>query len=1215
MAPNFIKRIKENNNKDKNNASKNTMEYTVLTPVDTIDANSEYIKTLEWAINNDSVKNIAIAGPYGSGKSSIIKSYLKKHSDRMKKSITISLAAFESESKIEDNTPIKIEALEKDILRQLFYRVDHNKIPQSRYHRLHKINLIGVFLFVVFLIILLSIFFLEATKRVMGNAQTIGDAVGLPLISSIVVFLIMVAVAIIPLSKLFIKLFSNVQIKEIKTLGDTSIKNDIAVEAIFDMNMDEIMYFFEMTSYDLLFFEDLDRFNNSEIFVKLREINNLLNNDENIKRRIVFIYALKDDMFKNEDRTKFFDFIIPVIPVMNPTNSGEYLIEKFINNSEGQKYNISQNYILDVSPYISDMRILHNIFNEFVLYKKTLCELQGLHLDDEEMLSMIIFKNVYPKEFADLQAEKGIIKEAFVNVNKRKKEFTVKEHDNLLSYEKDLADADKEILKNCKEIKTSMLSAITDWEGITSKININPNIFQPKGTYTIQQILEDSFDLSLLESGKTINVEYYTWDRHSNSKALDNNVLQDYIKRLTNYKKTANNKQSIQKKIEIVKNKIHEINSYSMKRLIEEYGVSEVLSEEVSDNKLLTFLLRRGYINENYANYINFFKAQSMTTDDMNYILSIKNQKPLSYDYHLSMTEMIISRLQEYEFETRAIYNFDLLNTLLSNRNEDDKKLNAFFSGLSNYDVSWDFIDQFVHKGENKEAFICILSNKCNNLWDYIYNNSSLTYEKQIDFLRMILEYAALDDIVKQNYAESIASFITEKDDTLKMLFNTTKDVSLSISKMKSIMDCIHISFYCLSLDNVPDEIIDYIYDNHFYEINKHMISEYVRKKAPELLDDIYIKNYTTIKKIQYQPMLEHIDCYLDQYMDKVFFSAENTKEESDSILYFIPKYIDNDDIRCRIITHEEFCVADIDEFCVNLSVEEDNDGYNKKIWDQIISERKIVSNWHNVVTYWNRFGYNDILIGYISQNVNMLIDSDDSEITNEFIADIVKNKIDSSALEKVLTMQRYELSSIPFDKIPDSNIIVLVELNYIPFTLNNFDNLKASHPNTCETLILCHQNEFIQMINEVHIDLSLMLRLLNNDKLQHSCKQKLIDEYAVELMSPELAKHILENNYSINKEIFFEALGFLEGQEKKNLFMKNLELFNADDFEKCFNTLEEYYPEFNDRNKSHDVFIDDTNENIALADALKKVSYITSYNVDKEHNQIRCTIKSKVLV
>ena len=52
-----------------------------------------------------------------------------------------------------------------------------------------------------------------------------------------------------------------------------------------------------------------------KIFVHLRELNNLLNNDDSIKRKpIVFVYAVRDDIFSKEDRTKFFDFIIPIIP-------------------------------------------------------------------------------------------------------------------------------------------------------------------------------------------------------------------------------------------------------------------------------------------------------------------------------------------------------------------------------------------------------------------------------------------------------------------------------------------------------------------------------------------------------------------------------------------------------------------------------------------------------------------------------------------------------------------------------------------------------------------------------------------------------------------------------------------------------------------------------------------------------------------------------------
>ena len=62
-----------------------------------------------------------------------------------------------------------------------------------------------------------------------------------------------------------------------------------------------------------------------------------------------------------------------------------------------------------------------------------------------------------------------------------------------------------------------------------------------------------------------------------------------------------------------------------MRMLIQEYGVSEVLSEEVSKNKLVTFMLRHGYIDDTYQMYINYFLPGSITADELNFILNIRN--------------------------------------------------------------------------------------------------------------------------------------------------------------------------------------------------------------------------------------------------------------------------------------------------------------------------------------------------------------------------------------------------------------------------------------------------------------------------------------------------------------------------------------------------------------------------------------------------------------
>ena len=130
-------------------------------------------------------------------------------------------------------------------------------------------------------------------------------------------------------SYLYIKVISKFKVKEIKLSTYTTVQGDKETpDSIFNKNLDEIMYFFERTGYKTVFFEDLDRLTDPTIFVHLRELNNLLNNDDSIKDKpIVFVYAVRDDIFSREDRTKFFDFIIPVIPVINSTNSGEILLQ------------------------------------------------------------------------------------------------------------------------------------------------------------------------------------------------------------------------------------------------------------------------------------------------------------------------------------------------------------------------------------------------------------------------------------------------------------------------------------------------------------------------------------------------------------------------------------------------------------------------------------------------------------------------------------------------------------------------------------------------------------------------------------------------------------------------------------------------------------------------------------------------------------------------
>ena len=114
-----------------------------------------------------------------------------------------------------------------------------------------------------------------------------------------------------------IRTFKGITIKKLG-IGGASIEIDKRIsKSILNNHIDEILYFFEVTNNNVVVIEDLDRFEQTDVFTKLREINLLINRSKKVEKDVVFVYAIRDDMFQDKDRTKFFDFIIPIIPIIN----------------------------------------------------------------------------------------------------------------------------------------------------------------------------------------------------------------------------------------------------------------------------------------------------------------------------------------------------------------------------------------------------------------------------------------------------------------------------------------------------------------------------------------------------------------------------------------------------------------------------------------------------------------------------------------------------------------------------------------------------------------------------------------------------------------------------------------------------------------------------------------------------------------------------------
>lgn len=102
-----------------------------LTPITDSDI-SVYESAIDFVFENNDVKNIALSGAYGAGKSSVLASYKSSHPDT--KFLHISLAHFQDDqNNASSDAPIKESILEGKILNQLIHQIPAEKIPQTNF--------------------------------------------------------------------------------------------------------------------------------------------------------------------------------------------------------------------------------------------------------------------------------------------------------------------------------------------------------------------------------------------------------------------------------------------------------------------------------------------------------------------------------------------------------------------------------------------------------------------------------------------------------------------------------------------------------------------------------------------------------------------------------------------------------------------------------------------------------------------------------------------------------------------------------------------------------------------------------------------------------------------------------------------------------------------------------------------------------------------------
>jgi len=382
-----------------------------------------YFDLLIRAIDAPSTRNIALTGAYGTGKSSVL-SQLRE--ERAKRVIELSLSTIapelhdyaEGDEESEPAAGARTNQIQKEIVKQLLYRLHTDKVPRSRFRRASAPNrrrewraaaAWGLPAFGMLL--------------ALGLIQPVVEGLLVETWRQVIAYVLAAGVAVCAAWIVVALVRGRPTLAASVNAGPAMVTLSKSSETYFDEYLDEIVYYFQVSACDIVVIEDIDRFEDVQVFDTLRALNGLLNSSEQVGRRVVFVYAIRDSVFEQvggtaggrprptsgrvpdrakatlerASRTKFFDVIIPVVPFVSADNARDVMSEAMSSDD----FAIDPALIRVAARHVADMRLIHNIRNEFEVYRNRLVVPDGSvpGITDDVVFAIVLYKNTHVSDF------------------------------------------------------------------------------------------------------------------------------------------------------------------------------------------------------------------------------------------------------------------------------------------------------------------------------------------------------------------------------------------------------------------------------------------------------------------------------------------------------------------------------------------------------------------------------------------------------------------------------------------------------------------------------------------------------------------------------------------------------------------------------------------------------------------------------------------------
>lgn len=1179
----------------------NPKNFQDLAPTINLKSSETYTNAINWAVRNPEIKNIGLTGPYGSGKSSVLKTFISAYPEY--KYLNISLASFDDETGKNGSDQ---QLIELSIMQQIFYHERAKDIPDSRFKRISSTSPAKLVIATVAILLCVHALLYFIKPALFTDNQHLK-----PFYTSNESLLFFSNIAVVLVGGFFfvrylLKLLTKTRLEKLNiTSGEFEI-SEKSEPSILNKHIDEIIYFFEQTPYEVVIIEDLDRFKDPDIFTKLREINLVLNSSKQINRKITFVYAIKDEMFLLANRTKFFDFIVPVIPVINVSNSNDILAKRL--KTTNASNNISQGFVDDVAMYIEDMRMLINISNEFELYKDKI----GLSLNHEKLLAMIIYKNIYPADFAALHGNKGFVYEWFASkptlVKKRLDEIfaEIKQNENEIQALRNLLPAE------IHQFRAIYIGAII--EAVATDTNI-AGIVVDGNNHLFGHLNNEATFKSLKASNRAIQFFYRT-NYTNNSpetfstieKKVDPQQTYDEKEQLLR-KRNDNGITRLQQNIARLSEEANSLQGNALADLLE-LAPYAVIPENLKDKALLVYLIRNGYIDEMYASYISYFYEGSMTRADADFVMSIKNRMALSPEFKLNKPAQVMLKLRPKEFNQKEVLNHSLTDHLLQDPKSNQQALHTFIGQLSNEsDYSKNFIESYVNSSGNAALLMPMLCRAWPRIWTNFVEGKEFTQEKKDRYLQLILKNASIEDIKKINWNDNLATYICHASNFL-LLF---PDAEGSM-KIEEVITELNVEFGNLVYSSEAEQLFEYIYENSIYEINTAMVQFMLERKrgapTPAQLK-LHPASLTRVLSSECTFLIDYIKMNLQDYVENILLPDIDISQESTEAVLLI---LNDDNVKL------DFKRQVLSKAAV---LEVDISNLRDDIWPLAIKLQKIEGSWQNIVLFYNRMGEIDqYLINFLNNPDNyfhaplLLEESQKSRIENWeskqdelYVALLECAALTDNSYAALLKQIDWGYDELDFFSVGTTKTRMLIDTGTIHFTVSNFDTVRLHYKELVVPFILKNLSVFLANLGEYVITSENLRLLLGNDSLSTDNRLSLALLCTAEwikqnhgLKDSVLGQIISRPEHGWPYGLLEAILSTMQVDEQKVQFVTML--IPHVSFQEIMNLLLAMGEPFAElaRGKRKKIKIEATSHTLTMAEALVKKNLISSFRMEGKH-------------